>query len=98
MRIGHDAQRVAVCPHQLSHPINVRYAREYRDDPSVLEKVLVPTPSGAQVPLSQVAEIKTVTGPPMIRSEDGKLVGFVFLDTTRANRRLRGRRARGDRP
>jgi len=66
------------------YSINVRYAREYRDDPSVLDKVLVPTPSGAQVPLSEVAEVKTVTGPPMIRSEDGKLVGFVFLDTTRA--------------
>ncbi|HET7502339.1 MAG TPA: CusA/CzcA family heavy metal efflux RND transporter, partial [Kofleriaceae bacterium] len=65
------------------YPINVRYAREFRDDPSLLDKVLVPTPSGAQVPLSQVAEIKTVMGPPMIRSEDGKLVGFVFLDTTR---------------
>ena len=65
------------------YSINLRYAREYRDDPSMLGKVLVPTPSGAQVPLSQVAEIKTVTGPPMIRSEDGKLVGFVFLDTAR---------------
>ncbi len=65
------------------YPINIRYAREYRDDPSLLDKVLVPTPSGAQVPLSQVADVKTVTGPPMIRSEDGKLVGFVFLDTTR---------------
>jgi Cu(I)/Ag(I) efflux system membrane protein CusA/SilA len=65
------------------YPINVRYAREFRDDPSLLDKVLVPTPIGAQVPLSQVAEVKTVMGPPMIRSEDGKLVGFVFLDTTR---------------
>ncbi len=65
------------------YPINLRYAREYRDDPNMLGKVLVPTPSGAQVPLSQVVDIKTVTGPPMIRSEDGKLVGFVFLDTTR---------------
>ena len=65
------------------YPINVRYAREFRDDPTLLDKVLVPTPSGAQVPLSQVIEVKTVTGPPMIRSEDGKLVGFVFLDTTR---------------
>jgi Cu(I)/Ag(I) efflux system membrane protein CusA/SilA len=65
------------------YPINVRYAREFRDDPAVLDKVLVPTPSGAQVPLSQVAEVKTVNGPPMIRSEDGKLVGFVFIDTTR---------------
>ncbi|MEO7730503.1 MAG: CusA/CzcA family heavy metal efflux RND transporter [Kofleriaceae bacterium] len=65
------------------YSINVRYAREFRDDPEMLGKVLVPTPSGAQVPLSQVADIKTVMGPPMIRSEDGKLVGFVFLDTTR---------------
>jgi Cu(I)/Ag(I) efflux system membrane protein CusA/SilA len=65
------------------YSINLRYAREFRDDPSMLDRVLVPTPSGAQVPLSQVAEVKTVTGPPMVRSEDGKLVGYVFLDTTR---------------
>ena len=65
------------------YSINVRYAREFRDDPAMLDKVLVPTPMGAQVPLSQVVEVKTVMGPPMIRSEDGKLVGFVFLDTTR---------------
>lgn len=65
------------------YPINVRYAREWRDDPSLLARVYVPTPSGAQVPLSQVAHIEPVTGPPMIRSEDGKLVGFVFVDTDR---------------
>ncbi len=65
------------------YSINVRYAREYRDDPSMLDKVMVATPMGAQVPLSQVVDIKTVMGPPMIRSEDGKLVGFVFLDATR---------------
>jgi copper/silver efflux system protein len=65
------------------YPINLRYARELRDDPEALAKVLVATPTGAQIPLGQVAEIKTVTGPPMIRSEDGKLVGFVFVDTTR---------------
>jgi Cu(I)/Ag(I) efflux system membrane protein CusA/SilA len=65
------------------YPINLRYAREFRDDPTMLERVVVPTPSGAQVLLSQVAEVKTVTGPPMVRSEDGKLVGYVFLDTTR---------------
>jgi copper/silver efflux system protein len=66
------------------YPINVRYAREFRDDPALLDKVLVPTPTGAQVPLGQVADIRTVNGPPMIRSEDGKLVGFVFVDTDRA--------------
>jgi Cu(I)/Ag(I) efflux system membrane protein CusA/SilA len=65
------------------YPINVRYAREFRDDPALLERVLVPTPVGAQVPLGQVADIRTVNGPPMIRSEDGKLVGFVFVDTDR---------------
>src|SRR5690606_29815010 len=41
------------------------------------------TPGGAQIPISQVADIEFVTGPPMIRSEDGKLVGFVFVDTSR---------------
>lgn len=65
------------------YPINLRYARELRDSPEALAKVLVATPMGAQVPLGQVAEITTVNGPPMIRSEDGKLVGYVFVDTTR---------------
>ena len=65
------------------YPINVRYARELRDDPVLLGKILVATPGGAQVPLSQVADIDMVTGPPMIRSEDGKLVGYVFIDTSR---------------
>jgi Cu(I)/Ag(I) efflux system membrane protein CusA/SilA len=64
-------------------PISVRYAREFRDDPEVLGRVLIGTPSGAQVPLSQVVTIQSVLGPPMIRSEGGKLVGFVFVDTER---------------
>ncbi len=65
------------------YAINLRYAREFRDDPEALGDVLVATRTGAQVPLSQVARIETVTGPPMIRSEDGRLVGFVFVDTDR---------------
>jgi Cu(I)/Ag(I) efflux system membrane protein CusA/SilA len=65
------------------YPISVRYAREYRDDPEMLGRVLIGTPDGAQVPLSQVTTIKSVLGPPMIRSEGGKLVGFVFVDTDR---------------
>ena len=64
-------------------PIQVRYAREYRDDPTLLERVLIATPSGAQIPLSYVAKLENTVGPPMIRSEDGKLVGFVFVDTDR---------------
>jgi Cu(I)/Ag(I) efflux system membrane protein CusA/SilA len=65
------------------YPINLRYARELRADPDALGKILVAAPTGVQIPLGQVADIRTVTGPPMIRSEDGKLVGFVFVDTTR---------------
>jgi len=64
-------------------PISVRYAREFRDDPALLGRILVATPAGAQIPLSQVADIKSVNGPPMVRSEDGKLVGYVFVDTDR---------------
>ena len=65
------------------YPINVRYLREYRDEIELMDRVYVATPGGAQIPLSQVAEIKPLMGPPMIRSEDGKLVGFVFVDTDR---------------
>jgi len=65
------------------YPIDVRYARELRDDPDLLGRTLIATPEGAQIPISQVAKLHTVLGPPMIRSEDGKLVGFVFVDTDR---------------
>jgi len=56
------------------YPIQVRYAREFRDHPEALKRVLVATPTGIQVPLPQVANVEFVTGPPMIRSEDGQLV------------------------
>ena len=60
--------------------ILVRYAREYRDSIAALERVLIPTVDGAQVPITQVAKIQFRTGPPMLRNEDGQLVGFVFVD------------------
>jgi Cu(I)/Ag(I) efflux system membrane protein CusA/SilA len=60
--------------------VNVRYAREFRDDPSQFDRILVSAPTGAQVPLTQVADVRFVAGPPMIRSEDGQLTGFVFVD------------------
>ncbi|MBA3936379.1 MAG: efflux RND transporter permease subunit, partial [Planctomycetes bacterium] len=66
------------------YPINVRYAREFRDDPNALGKTLIALPSGAQVPISEVADIRFVNGPPMLRSEGGKLVSYVFVDV--ANR------------
>jgi len=65
------------------YPINVRYARELRDDPSQLGATLVSTPTGAQIPLATVADLHFTQGPPMIRSEGGKLVGYVFVDTDR---------------
>ena len=64
------------------YPINVRYAREFRDDLEALKRILVSTPTGARIPISQVADLERTTGPPMIRSEDGQLAGFVFVDVT----------------
>jgi Cu(I)/Ag(I) efflux system membrane protein CusA/SilA len=62
------------------YSVNVRYAREYRDDLPKLRRVLVPTMSGAQVPLGQLADISLVDGPSMIRDENGLLSGYVYVD------------------
>ena len=67
------------------YPINVRYARDFREDLDSLKRVLVPTPTGAQVPISMLAEISNKTGPPSIRNENAQLVGFVFVDITTAD-------------
>ncbi len=60
--------------------INLRYARDFRDNPEALNRVLVPTPDGAQIPLGQLARLEFVTGPPMLRNEDGFMVSFVLVD------------------
>jgi len=62
------------------YPVNVRYARELRDDLESLRRVLVATPTGTQVPISQLADIRLTTGPPVIKSENAQLVGYVFID------------------
>jgi len=62
------------------YQVMVRYARDYRDSIDNLEKVPVPTQTGTQVPITEVADIEFRTGAPMIRNEDGQLVGFVFVD------------------
>ncbi|MFA5858467.1 MAG: CusA/CzcA family heavy metal efflux RND transporter [Elusimicrobiota bacterium] len=62
------------------YSVNIRYPRELRDNLTQLQRVLVPTPDGIQVPLAQVADIKTVTGPAMIRNENGLLAGYVYVD------------------
>lgn len=64
------------------YPINVRYARELRENPQRLGSVLVPTPTGAQVPISQLADIQLTTGPPVVKSEDALLVSYVYVDIT----------------
>jgi Cu(I)/Ag(I) efflux system membrane protein CusA/SilA len=62
------------------YPINVRYARDFREDPEALGRALVATPSGAQVPLSQLATIEFAMGPAFVRSEAGRVVGQVAVD------------------
>ena len=62
------------------YPVSVRYQRGYRADVAGLERVLVPTTSGAQIPLSQLADIRVETGPGMIRNENGLLTGYVYVD------------------
>ena len=61
-------------------PINVRYPRELRDDLEKLNRVLVATPDGKQVPLGQVAKIEFVDGPPVIKSESGLLLVNIPVD------------------
>lgn len=62
--------------------ILVRYAREYRDNLEALKRVFVTTATGAQIPITQVADIRFRTGPPALRNEDGQLVSFVFADVS----------------
>ncbi len=61
------------------YPVNVRYKRELRDDPDRLKRVLIPTPSGAQIPLGQIADLVITQGPPSIADEAGALAGLVSV-------------------
>ncbi len=62
------------------YPVRVRYMRELRDRIESLERILVPAPDGAQIPLGQLARIEYVRGPQVIKSEDTFLVGYVLFD------------------
>ena len=62
------------------YPVNLRFPREVRDDLEKLKELLLVTPTGAQIPLAQVAEIKIVDGPPMLKSENARLNGWTFVD------------------
>ena len=61
-------------------PIRVRYARELRDEPDVLDRVLIPAMDGTQIPLGQVADIQFTRGATMINSENTFLVGYITFD------------------
>jgi Cu(I)/Ag(I) efflux system membrane protein CusA/SilA len=62
------------------YPLNVRYARELRDDLPALRRVMVTSPTGAQIPLGQLAELGIHPGPPMIRSENAQRTAWIFVD------------------
>ncbi len=62
------------------YAVRVRYARELREDPEDLQKVLIPTPTNVSVPLGELATLQYKRGPQMIRSEDTFLVGYVIFD------------------
>ncbi|MBL9005111.1 MAG: efflux RND transporter permease subunit [Myxococcales bacterium] len=62
------------------YSVNVRYPRELRQDPDQLGRILVPTASGMQIPLQQLADIRLTTGPSMIRNEGGLVTAYVYVD------------------
>jgi Cu(I)/Ag(I) efflux system membrane protein CusA/SilA len=62
------------------YPINVRYLQDYRNDLDALKAVLIMTPAGAQIPLGEIAQVELSQGPSMIRDEDARLTGYVYID------------------
>ena len=62
------------------YPVNLRYSRELRDDISSLRRVLVPTPTGAQVPLEQLATLRFAKGPPAIKTENARPNAWIYID------------------
>ena len=62
------------------YPVNLRYGSELRDTPEKLRRILVPTPTGAQVPITQLADIRIVKGPPVIKSENARNNAWVYID------------------
>ena len=67
------------------YPINIRYNRDFRNDVNQLQRVIIATPTGAQIPISEVAKVYFSRGASMIRDEEGQLTGYVFLDLNTAD-------------
>jgi Cu(I)/Ag(I) efflux system membrane protein CusA/SilA len=72
------------------YPVNVRYMRDYRSDLDRVTRTLVMAPGGAQIPIAQIADIKLVSGPAMIRDENGQLSGYVYVDLDTSKRDIGG--------
>ncbi len=64
------------------YPVNLRYGSELRDTPEKLRRILVPTPMGAQIPITQLAEIRIVKGPPVVKSENARNTAWIYVDLT----------------
>jgi Cu(I)/Ag(I) efflux system membrane protein CusA/SilA len=64
------------------YPVNVRYLRDYRSTVDRLNRTLVPTMDGAQIPMAQIADVQLLSGPGMIRDENGRLSGYVYVDVS----------------
>ena len=77
--IGGDNQ-TTVFDGRARYPVNIRYARDYRETVSSLNRVLVPLPNGSTVPMETIADLKLVLGPGMIRDENALLNGYVLVD------------------
>ena len=78
--VGGDNQSVTVEGRER-YGINVRYARDDRDDLQSLRRVLLPLPSGGgQIPMEEIADVVLTQGPSMIRDENGLLAGYVYVD------------------
>jgi Cu(I)/Ag(I) efflux system membrane protein CusA/SilA len=77
--VGGDEQGTTVEGRER-YGINVRYARDYREDLPALRRVLLPLPGGGQIPMEEIAEVNLAQGPSMIRSENGLLAGYVYVD------------------
>ena len=78
--VGGDNQTTTIEGRQR-YGVNVRYARDFREDVDTLKRVLLPLPSGlGQIPMAEIAEVKLVEGPSMIRDENGLLSGYVYVD------------------
>lgn len=67
------------------YTVNIRYPRELRDDVDKINRILIPTPMGAHIPIREIATLKFKTGPAMIRDENGFLTGYVYVDTSESD-------------